>query len=83
MASLTYKQHFADGTSRIVRRAAKQGAPTKDASLLRSCRVTIHLTSADYLRFSEQAQKFGMSESTFGDLALFYGIKELSVTDNC
>lgn len=82
MASKTYTQYYADGTSKVFLRPVKQG---RHESVLPKAIATIaiHTTEAEKVAFRDAAKLRGMSESAFGNLVLFVGLRQLSVTDNC
>lgn len=73
MASKTYIQHFADGTSKLLRRK-KQGAPNKPDEMKNECTVIIHMTKAEYQQFVDAQEKSYLKKSAFGRLVLQIGI---------
>lgn len=82
MASNIFIQHYADGSSKKFRRLVKQGR-RKSVLPKATATIAIHTTDAEKIVFRETAKEYGMSESAFGNLVLFLGLKQLSVTDNC
>lgn len=77
MASNTFTQHFVDGTSVLMRRVVKQGAPHKDKSALRRHPVTVRLTDAEYVEYLDAKQAHFLRPSDFAATALSIGIREL------
>ena len=83
MASKTKLQYYADGTSKIVSRKIKQGRRESPKELLRTEKLVIHLSKSEKEAFLEMQKKSGYSESFYGSIVLFLGLKQLSESNNC
>jgi len=82
MASNFYTITTVDGKQITYRRPIPQG---RRPSLIQKSTATIaiHTTPEEKENFKAQARAAGMTESKFASLALWLGLKQLSVTDNC
>lgn len=77
MASKTFIQHHANGTSQTMRRSTKQGAPVKSDEAKKVYR-TYTMTKQCLPLIAEKARLMGMSVSAYVELAavLYNPIKD-------
>lgn len=83
MASKTYVQYYADGTYKEFSRKNKQGRKVSPKEVLRTKKLVIHLTKLEKESFKEMQKKSGFSESFYGSIVLFLGLRQLSESNNC
>ena len=83
MASKTKTQYYADRTSKIVSRKIKQGRRKSPKEMLRTEKLVIHLSRSEKESFLEMQKNSGYSESFYGSVVLFLGLKQLSESNNC
>jgi len=76
MATLAYVQDYSGGTSKRVRRVAKQGAPVKPIEIKCTRAVIVHMTEREYQDFISASN--GMKKSAFGRLVFSSGITYLN-----
>ena len=83
MASKTYVQHYVDGSKKTFTRRIKQGRKISPKEVLRTEKLVIHLSKSEKENFLEMQKKSGYSESFYGSIVLFLGLKQLSDSNNC
>ena len=83
MASKTYVQYYVDGSKKTLARTKKQGRRESPKELLRTEKLVIHLSKSEKEAFLEMQKKSGYSESFYGSIVLFLGLKQLSESNNC
>lgn len=60
-----------------------QGRKASPKEVLRTEKLVIHLTKLEKESFKEMQKKSGYSESFYGSIVLFLGLKQLSDSNNC
>jgi len=74
MAKVLYTQHLADGTTKTMRHATKQGSRFKPDEAKNSYTIVVHMTKADYEKFVSAQRQSSMKMSAFGRIVFFLGI---------
>jgi hypothetical protein len=83
MSANTYTQHYANGTSRQVRRTSRQGRKALPTECVK-VPLTLHVTPAVKRRVQEESRRRGMSVSLYGEIALaLFDIEQFSDAVNC
>lgn len=83
MASKTFVQYYANGTYKEFSRKIKQGRKESPKEVLRTEKLVIYLSKSEKEAFLEMQKKSGCSESFYGSIVLFLGLKQLSESNNC
>lgn len=83
MASKIYVQHYVNGSKKTFARRIKQGRKVSPKEALRTEKLVIHLTKLEKESFKEMQEKSGYSESFYGSIILFLGLRQLSDSNNC
>lgn len=83
MASKTYVQYYVDGSKKTLARRKKQGRKPSSKQTLRTEKLVIHLSKSEKEIFLEMQKKSGFSESLYGSIVLFLGLRQLSDSNNC